>query len=83
MLSITMTVFPGRIKEGVVLSMNQDVMRIALRGSGDTAELRRLHGQWLGEDGHPVDFEVLLTDGQVDDSLFAEPEARVMAAGRN
>ena len=82
MLSVTVTMFPGRRSEGVMLSANQESMRIALRGDADTTELRRVQGQWLADDNQPVDFEVLLTDGHAEQDLFEEVRPRVMAAGQ-
>lgn len=81
MLSVTVTLYPGQRKEGIMLAANQDSLRLALRGSVDTIELRRVQGQWLGDDNHPVDFEVLLTDGTADVDVFVETRPRVMTAG--
>ena len=82
MLSVTVTMHPGRLSEGIVLAANQDSLRIALRGAVDTVELRRVKGQWLGDDNETVDFEVLLTDGNAELDLFSETAPRTMAAGR-
>ena len=81
MLNIVLTLVPGRRVEGVMLAMNQDAMRIVMRGGSDAMELRRVNGRWRGEDNQPVDFEVLLTDGQADMSLQEEETPEVMAAG--
>ncbi|MBZ5578755.1 MAG: hypothetical protein LAP40_19510 [Acidobacteriia bacterium] len=82
MLSITITVAPGRTAEGVMLAMSQDRMRIALQGSEDTMELRQIAGRWTTEDNQPVEFEALLTDCQTDQSWFADSAPRVAVAGR-
>ena len=80
MLSVILT-FCGRLSEGILLAMNQDSMRVVLKGDGDAVELRRVEGTWRAEDNNAVDFEVLLTDGHGDISLFEEARPRVMAAG--
>lgn len=82
MLSVTVRMFSGRRSEGVMLSANQESMRIALRGAADTTELRRVEGRWLADDNRPVDFEVLLTDGHAEQDLFYQARPRVMVAGR-
>lgn len=82
MLSVTVTMFSGRRTEGIMLSANQESMRIAMRGDADTTELRRVQGQWLADDNRPVDFEVLLTDGHAEQDLFQEVKPRVMAVGQ-
>ncbi|GEM_PF-3101264 len=81
MLSVTVTLYPDRRREGVMLAASQDTMRIALRGSADTIELRRVKGRWIGDDNAPVDFEVLLTDGHAELDLFSLAAPRVMTAG--
>ena len=82
MLSVTITMIPGGIAEGVLLAANQDRMRIALRGAADTIELRRIGDRWIADDDRPVDFEVLLTDGHAELDMFEEAQPRAMAAGR-
>ena len=81
MLSVAVTLFPDRLTEGLMLAMNQDSMRIAVKGAADILELRRVKGQWLAEDNQPVEFEVLLTDGHapLDQGETAPP--RTMTAG--
>ncbi|HLK46766.1 MAG TPA: hypothetical protein VKT49_01450 [Bryobacteraceae bacterium] len=81
MLSIILTLCSGRLKEGVLLAMNQDSMRVVLRGDGDARELRRVEGRWRGENNDAVDFEVLLTDGHGEIDLWEAARPRTMAAG--
>jgi len=81
MLSVTVTLFPDHLTEGLMLAMNQDSMRIALKGAADILELRRVRGQWLAENDQPVEFEVLLTDGHAPLDYFESAPARVMTAG--
>jgi len=82
MLSVIVTVFPGRLAHGVMLAANQDSMRVALKGSADTVELRRVEGRWIADGKHPVEFEVLLTDGHSELDVFQEAPPMVMAVGR-
>ena len=81
MLSVILTFCPGRLAEGILLAMNQDSMRVVLKGDGDAVELRRMEGIWRAEDNNAVDFEVLLTDGHGDINLYEEARPRVMTAG--
>jgi len=81
MLSVTVTLFPDHLTEGLMLAMNQDSMRIALKGAADILELRRVRGQWLAENDQPVEFEVLLTDGHAPLGHLESAPARVMTAG--
>ncbi len=81
MLSITVTLYPNRRRAGILLAATQDTMRLALEGAADAMELRRIDGQWVGEDRQPVDFDVLLTDGHADLDRFELARPRVMAAG--
>lgn len=81
MLSVTVTLFPGRLTEGVLLAMNQECMRLALKGAEDIIELRRIDGQWRTEDNHTVEFEVLLSDGTAELEYCQEARPRAMAAG--
>lgn len=82
MLGITITVNPGHTREGVMLAINQDRMRVALQGDEDTIELCRLNGVWTTDTGEPVELEALLLDGQAGEFTFLEAPARVAAAGR-
>jgi len=82
MLSVTVTLYPDRLREGIMLAATQESMRIALRGATDIVELRRVKNQWLTDDDQPVDFEVLLYDGHAEIDLFSETTPRTMAAGR-
>lgn len=81
MLSVILTFCSGRVAEGLLLVMNQDSMRVVLKGVGDAVELRRVEGAWLAEDNHPVDFDVLLTGGRGNIDLYEEARPRVMTAG--
>lgn len=81
MLSVTVTLFPDCLTEGLMLAMNQDSMRIALKGATDVLELRRVKGQWFAENDRPVEFEVLLTDGHAPLEYFEPAPAKVMTAG--
>ena len=80
MLSVILTL-SGRLIEGVLLAMNQDSIRVVLKGDADATELRRVEGQWQAEDSGPVDFEVLLMDSHGEVDLFAAAKPKAMAAG--
>lgn len=66
MLSITLTLSPGLVAEGVMLAVSKDRMRIVLPGSEDTTDLYRFDGQWYTADNTPVELAALMTDGQTD-----------------
>ena len=80
MLSVILTL-SDRLMEGVLVAMNQDSVRVVLRGIGDAVELRRVGGCWRAEDDRPVDFEVMLIDRHGEIDLFPESRPRVMVAG--
>ncbi len=80
MLSVLLTL-SDRLMEGVLVAMNQDSLRVVLRGIGDAVELRRVGGCWRGEDNRPVDFEVMLIDRHGEIDLVGEARPRVMVAG--
>ena len=80
MLSVILTL-SGRLIEGVLLAMNQDSIRVVLKGDADAVELRRVEGRWRAEDDDPVDFEVLLTDRHGEVDLVGAARPRAMAAG--
>ena len=70
----------GGRHEAVLLAASASRMRVAVRGARDTIELRVAYGQWLCEDGEPVEFESILA-GQ-DFSFFCdEVYPRTRAAG--
>jgi len=50
----------GTMQEGVVLAVDRNRMRVALRDSQDTVELRNSSGQWRSENGGLVELETVL-----------------------
>ena len=61
----------GRRLEGMILSASRDSIRVVLRQQGDTAELRRVFGEWTAEDGSPVELETLVIGNDADLQIFA------------
>jgi hypothetical protein len=61
----TILLYPnGRRADGIILSASQDIMRVVVKRSADTVELRRVGGVWTSEDGSPIEFELLAIAGQ-------------------
>jgi hypothetical protein len=51
----------GLRAEAVLLAAGADRMRIAVRDGADTVELRLVFGQWVSEDGGPLEIESLIS----------------------
>jgi hypothetical protein len=66
----------GRRADGIILSASQEIMRVVLRRSADTVELRRVGGVWTSEDGSRIEFDLLAIAGT---TVVAEP--RTFTAG--
>ena len=49
-------------KEGVVLALGDDRLRLAVRGAQDAVELRYTDGQWTIDGGKPVQMEFVATE---------------------
>jgi hypothetical protein len=73
----------GRRVEGVVLSASRHRMRVAVRDRNETIELRLADGQWLADDGDPVEFDAITADGANDRivELCSAIAPRVRTAG--
>ena len=56
----------GHRVEGLILSASPDLIRVVLRRQGDTAELRRVFGEWTAEDGTSVELESMMAGDQTD-----------------
>jgi hypothetical protein len=54
----------GRRADGIILSASQDIMRVVVKRSADTVELRRVGGVWTYENGSPIEFELLAIAGK-------------------
>jgi hypothetical protein len=48
----------GKTLEGIVLAMGSQSMRIAIKGSDDAAEYRRVSDRWVSDDCEVVTFEL-------------------------
>ena len=72
----------GRRVDGLILSASPDLIRVILRRQGDTAELRRVFGEWTGEDGSAVELESLVAGDDTDLTCFAL-DARESARAAN
>jgi len=60
----------GQASAAILLSKTESVMRVALRGSDDTMELRQIHGVWVSEDHcEPVRVEFARTRQQGTDQV--------------
>jgi len=44
----------GKTIEGILVSRNENTIRVALKGSDDVAEFARVSGTWVSEDCEPV-----------------------------
>ena len=47
----------GYTTEAILLSRTQTSMRVAIQGSGDTAEFQKIDGAWFSEEGESVEVE--------------------------
>lgn len=56
--------FGGQRVEAVVLAVEPNRLRIAIKDSEDAEVLRYEAGQWLRESGEPVEFESILAGDQ-------------------
>ena len=65
----------GQWEDGLILSASADVIRMILRCQGDTAEFRRVFGEWTAEDGSTVELESLIVDDGTDLSHYVSGAA--------
>jgi hypothetical protein len=72
----------GRRADALILSASPDLIRVILRRQGDTAELRRVFGDWIAEDGSPVELESIVAGDHTDLRSYCV-EARQRALGAN
>ena len=66
----------GRRVEALVLSASSDRMRILLRRSGDTLEVRRSGSWWCLENGHRFEIEGVLHTPETQFPHFDSEEVR-------
>jgi hypothetical protein len=62
----------GQILEGIILSLTEDVARVAIKDWDDVAEFRMVAGRWISEEWEPVVFEFPSTS---DSSCATEMQA--------
>jgi len=70
----------GGRREGILLAAGELKMRVGFRGCTDTVELLRTGGQWVSDDGEPVELESLVADASLG-GFYSEMGARALAAG--
>jgi hypothetical protein len=75
-MRITISYETGVQLDGVVLSVEDIFMRVALRNSEDVAEFRYERGRWYAESGLPIHVDSLLVSSQNEWDIF---ETRLMA----
>jgi hypothetical protein len=51
----------GRRREGILLAVSVDRMRVAVPGCEDVMELRRSRNQWIFAGGEPVKIEGMIS----------------------
>jgi hypothetical protein len=60
----TILLYPnGRRADGIILSASQDMMRVVVKRSADTVELRHVDGVWTSDEGSRIEFELLMVAG--------------------
>ena len=72
----TVIIVGGRQVDALLLSVSPDRLRAVIPGRADTAEYRRIDGQWTSESGARVELGAILSAGDAD-------AARVMGLGEN
>jgi hypothetical protein len=74
----------GRRADGIILSASQHIMRVVVRRSADTVELRRVGGVWTSEDGSPIELELLAIVGEAgfDADVFEAKPLTLTAGGQ-
>ena len=59
----------GRVAEGILMSLQGDRMRIAVRDHDDAIECHLVGGVWITDDGEPVKFKCTLAMYQLIDTV--------------
>ena len=80
----TILLYPnGRRADGIILSASDHIMRVVVRRSGDTVELRNVDGVWTSDDGSRVEFEWLSIAGSsgLQRGVDAQTKPRTLTAG--
>ena len=76
---LTLLIFPGgRRADAVLLSADENCLRLAVAGRVDTMELTAVDGRWISDTGVPVEFGAIF----MPESMAAAQPQRVLSAGR-
>ena len=79
---ILLTNEEGRIEEGVILAVSRSVMRIAVRGQSDTAEILLCNGVWMSDCNHRFEIEAVTAGTESEMAYFGDVfKAQVLTAG--
>jgi len=65
----TVIIMGGRQVEALLLSVSPDRLRVVIPGRADTAEFRRIDGQWASESGAQVELGAILSAGSADTAM--------------
>jgi hypothetical protein len=79
-MRITISYDSGVQLDGMVLSVEDISMRVALRNTEDVAEFRYERGRWYAESGLPIHVDSLLVNSQNEWDIF---ESRLVAMSVN
>ena len=79
-MNITILFPPGFTAEGIVLSANEDWMRVAVKGWDDAAEFRNDDGQWVAENGDAVVIQRQAAAAAMRTQVFRHPHATLGSA---
>jgi hypothetical protein len=72
----------NRYVEAIILSATSDRLRIAVKGTNDTVELRMIDGEWIAEEHETVQLEWLIREDNCPmDGFIPQPAPRAFAAG--
>ena len=44
----------GRTAEGLILKLEDSILRMAMKGSADVETFTKINGSWISDDGQPV-----------------------------
>lgn len=56
----------GRLMEGVLLALEENRMRVAVRGNSETIDFQFAGSCWLGDNGDSVQIESIVTPGRTE-----------------
>jgi hypothetical protein len=72
----------GRNVDALLLSATPGLMRVVIRGRGETSEFKFIEGRWTSESGVPIEVGALLSGETTDLGRFpsCHATARISAA---